>query len=94
MHSLCSFDGILFECGGEDNLHVLGYNLCKFQTTDLLHVDGEKKYVEMVVMDAVYSIYRTFVGSDQMQGRSFLYILFQELQSFWIFIYDGAILKS
>ena len=32
----------------------------------LLHVDGEKKYVEMVVMDAVYSIYRTFVGSDQM----------------------------
>lgn len=39
VHLIC-LDGILLEGGGEDDLHVLWHHLGKFQSANLLHVDG------------------------------------------------------
>ena len=47
--NLVGFDGILLEGCSEDDLDVLRYHLGEFQSTDLLHVDGQEQDVEMTV---------------------------------------------
>ena len=51
---LVSLDGVFLKGSGEDNLYVLRYDLGKLQSADLLHVDGKKENIQMVVANTAW----------------------------------------
>ena len=90
VHLVC-FDGVLLESCCEDNLHVHRHELGKLESADLLHVDGKKQNVKMVMVDSVNSLDGVMVRTDKVKGWCLLNIMLQQSQSLRIFIYDSAV---
>ena len=84
---LISLDGVFLEGSGEDNLYVLRHNLGKLQSADLLHVDGKKENIQMVVANTVYCMDGAGIGTNEVERRRIVDVLLQELQGSWILVY-------
>ena len=88
---LVSLDGIFLEGSGEDNLYVFRHNLGKLQSAYLLHVDGKKENIQMVVANAVYCMDGAGVGANEVERRRIVDVFLQELQGSRVLVYNCTV---